>query len=266
MTSGCKNVFSIPLPSQVDTWEVSGTELYGLKGITEPYYSELNNKIVKKLPKNYEAKRRVIDRVTRTFKKDSEGNPIYEEVKIPSGSIVVLSEIQIGLPYDRYKITTKDSYGYIDFVVEGDKTLYMYIVPKEVCYKVNQTALALSVKSMKNYSGMGYTTWSSGVIYLHVIPYNPNAKYVGTKILKTGHSTSYEDEIRHIVDYWVVTGYIPDIKFCKLMNEENLCLKPTVVGYDFYIPIESIPISSKEIFGSEGGTTDVQEQEDSSYN
>ena len=42
---------------------------------------------------------------------------------------------------------------------------------------------------MKNYSGIGLTTWDYGVIFVHVIPYNPNSQYVGTKILKTAKTT-----------------------------------------------------------------------------
>lgn len=252
MTAGYKDIYSIPLPKVSESWEVSGTELYAVKGIEEEYYEKLNLSLVKKLPRDKVAKRRKIDKVTRSFKKDDKGEYIYEDYKVPEGSIVVLSDKQIDLPYSMYLKNTS-GYGYIDFVGSGDKIQYMYVLPKSVLYRVNQTALVLSVKSMKSYAGKGYQTWNNGVIFLHVIPYSPNAKYVGSKVLKTGTTINYLKEIDAIVSYWESNLLIPSIKLSELQTGVNLALKSISISYDSYIPIEPLPISDKEIFGSEGG-------------
>lgn len=252
---GCRDIYSVKLPSVVDTWEVSGTEVYAIKGIEEEYYKELNKSLVRKLPRNMTAKRRVINKITREFKKDEEGKYIYEDYKVPSGSVVVTSEKTINLPYSLYSKSDK-GYGYIDFCHVDGKLLYIYVLPREVLYRVHQTALALSVKTMKGYAGYGYKTWKEGVIYLHVIPYSPNSTYAGSKILKTGITTNYLKEIEEIVNFWQENNIMPKISLCELQSGENLALKPINICYDSYTPIEMLPLSDKEIFGEEDITNE----------
>lgn len=248
---GYKDIYKIPLPKECNDWYVSGTDLYGVKGIGKEYYCSLNKSIVKKVPNDYQIKRRLIDKSTRGFSVDSEGKYIYSDFSIPIGSIAVMSNININLPYSEYKkSSTKDGYGYVDFVTNKGVREFMYVLPKSVLYKVNQTALALSVKNMKNYSGNGYVTWNNGVIYLHVIPYNPRAKYEGTKILKTGYSLNYCNEINKILSFWQEYGIIPNIEVCSLSNGSNLVVKETTVGYDEFIPVDNLALSDKEIYGS----------------
>lgn len=245
-TIGSKDIYSISLPESVKSWEISGTELYAVKDIDDEYYGKLNKSIVKRLPNGMEVKRREIDKATRSFAKDADGNFIYSKVTIPSGSIVVISEKSIGLPF-KYK---KEGYGYVDFVQKGEVIEYLYILPKTVLYKVNQTALAISVKNMKNFKGMGYLTWKHGVIFIHVIPYNPKAQYVGSKILKTGVTLNYSAEISEIVCHWIQQDVVPDLSLCNLMLGENIALKPTIVGYVEYEPVEILSLGDKELYGA----------------
>lgn len=253
---GNKDIYSIPLPSECKLWEVSGTEEYRVQGIEDEYYGLLNDKVVRRLPKGTIAKRRVIDKATRGYKKNENGEYEYQDYPIPSGSMVVLSHVNIGLPYSRY-VKDVDGYGYIDFTKDKDgSVLYMYVIPKDFLYKINQTALAMSVKNMKNYSGIGLTTWDSGIIFLHVIPYNPNSSYVGTKILKTGKTVDYTAEIHTITDFWQKKGIIPEIRLCALQDDTNLCLKPTVTGYDYYEPVDISPVGYRETFGEEANSAE----------
>lgn len=246
---GYKDIFKVPLPEQVSSWNVSGTELYGVRGIDIQFYSELNESIVRRLPKDMVAKRRVIDKATRDFKRDENGSYVYEDYKVPTGSLVVLSNRKINLPYQNY-VKPDNGYGYIDFAVSSVGIEYMYVLPKNVLYKVNQTALVVSVKDMKGFSGMGYVTWTMGKIFLHIIPYNPRSQYTGSKVLKTGYTLDYGKEIKSIVDYWQQVRFIPNIALSKLQDDTNLVLKPTVIGYDEYTPIDVLPVSDKEVYGA----------------
>ena len=245
---GYKDIYKVPLPEEVKGWKVSGTEMYGVRGVEKPYYSELNKSFVRKLPRNLTAKRRTIDKVTRGFKMNEDGSYVYEDYKVPTGSIVVLSQKKINLPYTEY-LKPVDGYGYIDFATTPDGVDYMYVLPKTVLYRLNQTALVLSLKDMKGFSGMGYTTWKMGKIFLHVIPYSPNAQYTGSKVLKTGWTLDYSKEVQTIVDYWQQVGVIPNIGLCRLQDDTNLVTKPTTIGYNEYNPIESLPLSDKEVYG-----------------
>lgn len=262
---GNKDIYKIPLPQECNDWEVSGTEEFLVRDATADHYSALNGIVVRKLPKSYLAKRRVIDKATRSFKRDARGEYVYEDVPIPTGSMMVISKRNLKIPYKDYakrQISVKDpnyGYGYIDFVQKGNSVEYLYILPKTCLYLVHQTALVLSVKNMKNYSGVGYTTWNSGVIYLHVIPYNPNASYVGSRVLKTGVSTSFSTEINKIVDFWQQSGVIPNISLCNTLSGGNLVLKTTAVGYDGYVPVDDLAIGDREIYGSEGDTVNEEQ-------
>lgn len=248
---GDKNIHEIPLPKICSNWEVSGTEVDAVKGITKECYNKLNKTVVKRLPKGKEAKRRKIDKVTRGFVKDSSGKFIYEDYKVPVGSVVVTSTKDIGLSYKDY-LSTEGGYGYIDFRIINGEKVYMYVLPKEVLYKVNQTALVLTVKSMTCYSGYGYNTWGKGIIFLYVIPYSPSRKYEATLVLKTGHTLDYTKEIKTISDFWEGVNLIPNIALSSLQTGENLCLKNVVINSDkIYNPVEMLPISKKEIFGDE---------------
>jgi len=247
---GYKNIYNVPLPPN---WsgKVSGTEIYAVRGIEVDYYRNLNRSLVRKLPSNYTAKRRIIDKATRGFAKDSDGQYVYEDFPKPSGSMIVVSKRRIDLPYSEYKKkVSNEGYGYIDFIESKDGIEYLYVIPKSVLYHVNQTALVLSVKNMKNFSGSGYVTWDSGVIFLHIIPYNPSARYEGSIVLKTGYSLDYNDDIKALLSYWKSVNFIPDIQLCALSDGTNLALKGTSVGYDSYIPVDSLAVGDKEIYGS----------------
>lgn len=197
------------------------------------------------------AKQRVINRVNKQFKRNYDGSYEYKDYPIPTGSIVVISNKNLNMPL-KYWNKPEEGYGYIDFVqTKNDGVLYMYVLPKSVLYRLHQTALVLSVKDMKNYAGMGYRTWSNGKIFLHVVPYNPNSKYIASRVLKTGCTLNFSQEIRVIVDFWESVGVIPKINLCNLEDSTNLVLKPTTVGYSEYEKVDMLPLSDKEIFGAE---------------
>lgn len=249
---GYKDVYRVPLPESSSRWDVSGTDVYAIKGIEKEEFMLLNGKAVRRLPRGVVAKKRVIDKANRSFKRDAEGKFVLTDVSIPSGSMVVISSVKLELGF-KWWSKCMDGYGYVDTVISKGKREYLYIVPKYVLYRINQTALVLSVKNMKNYAGMGYTTWRNGKIFLHIVPYKPNAQYTGSKILKTGYGINYSNEITEIVDYWQSIGYIPQIQLCSLSDGSNLCLTNTVVGYESYSPVEYMPISDSEVYGSEEG-------------
>lgn len=247
-----KNIFEIPLPDEAKNWKVSGGEVFAIKGIdgeNAGLFAGLNKTLVKKLPKNVSAERRKVDLVTRDFVRDCNNRYIYEEVKIPTDSIVVISSVNLNLTY-KYSCN-EPGFGYIDFVTNGKEREYLYYIPKKYVYKTNQTALALSVKNMKNFTGMGYQTWNNGVIYLHVIPYSPNKNYVGSKILKTSHGLNYSSEVKSIVSFWESIGLIPQIGLSNTTEYGNLVLKETQRGYEEYTSVDEFSLGDKVVFGED---------------
>ena len=253
-----RNIYKVPLPDEVNKWSVSGSDVIAIKGIPKEagLYVNLNRSLAKRIPSGVVVQKRKIDLVNRNFAKDKNGKFIYEDIKIPSGSMIVSSSVNLNLPYG-YKVKI-EGFGYIDFIMNGLNKEFLYFIPKRYLYLTNQTALALSVKNMKNFYGKGYLTWKFGTIYLHIIPYKHTRSYVGTKILKTSHKLNYEKEVKLIVDYWLFNDIIPNIALCNTIDEGNLVLKDTPRGYEDYEVVEELSLGEKEIYGdSYFNTSDI---------
>lgn len=251
-TGSCTNIYNVPVPDLSDgkTIElISGSELYAVKGIEKEHYKELNQTIVKKLPSGFVAKRRKIDKVTRGFLRDNDGNPVYEKFPTPKNTQVVLSKNPINLPYQDYKFQSKDGYNYIDFVDGSFGREYMYTLPTSVLFKVHQTALVLSVKNMKNYWGSGFRLFRYGLVYLHVVPYKPNAEYVGSRVLCTKYGLSYKEEINKIFQHWRNLGIVVPLEYAQLQDGTNLAVTKTQVGYTDYTPVDTLALSDTQVYG-----------------
>lgn len=250
-----KIITDVPLPNSVSTWDNSTKELLKVNGIDCEYYAKLNDTLVEKLPRDMSAKQRVIDPATRGYKKDSDGNYIYNEYKVPTGSVVVISSLQLNIPWKEYVKPTK-GYGYIDFIETSEGRKYLYVVPKTKLYKVNMTALVISyAPHMRCYEGRGYQTWRNGVIFLRIVPYKATSKFSQTKILKTWYGTNYAKECAELMKYWSSINFVVNSGVCELSNGTNLALTECETIEECYIPFELIPISDKEIYGLEGGVS-----------
>lgn len=244
-----KDVLKVPLPPESSKWEVHKEDCFLVKDVEDGYYGKLNETKVWRLPSNAVAKRRKIDKATRSFMRDNDGNFVYEDVKIPVKSMVVVSDKAIGLPF-KYKC---DGFDYIDYTIDRGIRKYLYVIPKKNLYRVHQTALAVSVKNMRHYEGMGYNTWRMGMIYLHIIPYKPSNTYTGTRILLTRTGLNYSREICSIVRYWEQCLFIPNMEMCEVFSG-NLVTKMLDVSDADYVEVDELSLGDKEIYGSDGET------------
>ena len=251
---GC-DIYRLPLDPVCRSWGVSGASLLLIRGLgaSAGLFSGLEGAFVRRVPSGSRVAKRRIDIVTRDFIRDTSGGYVFDEFKVPSESLVIVSDINLKLPY-KYKCP--DGYGYIDFSDKKGKREFLYIVPKVFLYPVNQTALALSIKTMKNYSGMGSVTWRFGTVFLHVIPYKSSISYTGTKLLKTGVTLDYNKEVKTIVDFWVNSGIIPNIQLCNTAAKGNLVLKPTNRAFEYYNPFEKLSLGDREVYGCEEEVSD----------
>lgn len=231
---GEKSIYDIPLPMSTKGWNISEYALYGVQGITEPEFDKLNKTIVMEYPKGMNLVRKKVDRRTRKFMRDSEGNFVTEPVTVPKNSKAIMSEINLLL---RYKHEVQDkSFEYVDVINIKGKVLYIYLVSTKNLYRVSQTALAMSVRKLKCYSGASYKTWKYGLITLAVIPYKPNAKYEGTKILATGVGLNYNEQITEVLKFWQAMDVIPNMRLSQLMDGGSVCVvdyAPTYNVEDF---------------------------------
>lgn len=235
---GEKSIYDIPLPMSAKGWNVNENVLYGVQGITEPEFDKLNKTIVMEYPKGMSLVRKKIDRRTRKFMRDSEGNFVTEPVTVPKNSKAIMSEINLLL---RYKHEVQDrSFEYVDVINIKGKILYIYLVSTKNLYRVSQTALAMSVRKLKCYSGASYKTWKYGLITLAVIPYKPGAKYEGTKILATGVGLNYNEQITEVLTYWQAMDVIPNMRLSQLIDGGSVCVVDYIPTYNVedFIPME----------------------------
>lgn len=246
-----RSIYDIPLPEECDGWFVSGTNEYAVRDITIEEFKPLNETIVMQVPKHKAVQRRKIDKVTRKYATDG-SNYIFEEYKVPTGSMAIVSNINLNLSFDWYKTDSKDGYGYVDYFVMKGKRFYIYVLPKDILYKANQTALVVSKKSsMKCFSGIGYKTWRYGMLYLYVIPYNPSTTYAESIVLKTSLSTCYNLERDVLVNHWQKLNIIPNLALCKLSDNSSLVEVQVGNTYSEYNAIDLLPLNKKEILGDD---------------
>lgn len=255
-----EDIFSVPLPNGYSPENVFHEEVFAIKDIpNDSPFSGLNRSLVFALPKGTVAKRRVIDKVNRSYKKDKNGKFIYEDYKIPSNSMVVISKRNLQLSYKVY-VNPPEGYGYVDFVIEKGVKQFIYVVPKKVVYRCHPTALVLtnagmskySGSKLKAYNGVKYKSWKTGNIGLLVIPYNAKKQYTNTVVLKTAFTTNYQEDIDTIRSYWEKIGFIPYVACCYRQNGTNMVAEEVPSSLYEYSFVDLLPISTKEIYGSDG--------------
>lgn len=249
-----KNINEVPLPKL--NWVVNEYDMFYIKGISDKVFSELNGKYVIDL-KGMIVKKKVYDLVTRSFKKDKEGNFIYEDVEVPRDSRVISTKVKLQVPYG-YR--SDKGFSYVDTVKRKDCIYFIYTIPNTYLHKVNQTALAISTRKLNNYEGKLFRTWNCGAIGIYVIPYKPNRKYIGTRILATGTSLNYSDYITAILNYWQSeeVNFIPNIMLSET-KMGNLTINDIAPTENMYYPYETLSLKDKEVFNDEETEEEITE-------
>lgn len=158
-----------------------------------------------------------------------EKKPIYyyEPVEIPPECKPIVSDYAIGWSKDQKH---RSDLGYIDRLdnpnnydkdfnqINDLPNKYLYFVPKRNLFYLNQTALALSPRSLPNcYYGVRLTFTNGQHFFLQVVDFKPgqinNRDYV---YLCTKTSTDYMEEITALRDYWMEKHILFDPVYCEL--------------------------------------------------
>lgn len=224
--------------------EINKFDMVYVKGITEEYYSKLNNTEAY-LWSGGKLSRRKYDHTGKYIMKD--GKYDIQEVTLPHECVAIISDENISVPV-RFK--PKESFEYVDCVQrtnpDGTKTVKrVYIVPREYCYKMAQTALVISLTKLKSYYlGGSYSFQHGYVVYIYVIPYKPRSNISRSyRILATKTDIDYTEEINSLVAYWNQRGYLFNKEDCTLYEgikgRDNLAYEyfpPTVEAYERYKP------------------------------
>lgn len=217
-------------------------DFFQVKGITIDYYSKLNNLSVMLAPRGTKLERRLVKAHGEGYRLDSKGNVRTQEVKLPKGSIAVISNTPIGVPTN----FSHEGFEYVDFYEVGGSRRYIYIIPKQYLYKIHFNALAISSKSMKSYSGISIKTWGLGVLHLCIVPYKVNRTYASTIILRAKGSLDFSKEVGEVLDYLKSIGIISELPLYLTEEGENVAISEVNPAYNpmEYIPVDLVPLSN----------------------
>ena len=227
-----------------------------IKGIEDEYYSKLNNEecIYWARPN---LKRRKFGAGGK-YLKDKAGNYILEDVPLTQGCVAVISKRKVGVPL-KHKPTK--GFQYVDCVVkrndEGEiiDCCYIYIIPKEHCFMLNQCALVLSLNRLRSYyTGLSVVLQSGHTIYVHVIPYNPLREQQSYRVLASKTSCNFKEDIEKLIAFWQSMGMAFSYNDTMLTEPVNGTLNVAYTEYcttqDEFVrfdPNKSMNVTSDEI-------------------
>lgn len=216
-----------------------GTNAIYVQDISEPYYDKLNGSYC--LLNKDELKRRKYDYLGE-FMQNEDGSLIYEDVKVPQGSVAIISQTNIAIPYEDME-KSSDGFEYVDFLEKNGNSFYIYIVPKENCYRCNRTSLVLSwSRQSKFYSGLKIATCMGKYMFMQVIPRSVDKDYQTFRVICSKYSVDYSKEIHQLSEYWVQNKIVFDKDKCAFEDPtsytvDNLAvqeLDPTLSDYAVY--------------------------------
>lgn len=245
-----KTLATLPVqPSILDMPNVLGDPIipmgkeYYIRNIVDAVFSPLNGEMVIEMG-SIIPELSVFDKAGKR-KKDVSGDTLKTRPSTPSGSIFIRSAKKLNIPF-KY-LDQETSFAYADsWVGAPDGRKYIYAVPKSNLFRVNLTALAVSTKKLKAFYGHTFKTWHYGQITVAVIPYNANAKYSNTRILKVGFGVDYDVDIKKYVNGLILKGIVPDVgNYAVDGGLTNLVFGTITPEYDDYVQ-ESILALSEE--------------------
>lgn len=225
-------------------------DFYIVKGVEVEYYNKLNDSNVMLVPRGFKLKRRLLKAKDEVgFRKDKHGNVRTVEISVPRGSVAVMSPMPLGLPYS----FRAEGYDYVDYIEEGGKRRYIYILPTSVLYRANFNALALSTKKMKSFSGVAVKTWNMGILNICVIPYKVGRTYESTIILKVKQGLDFTKDVNNLTKFLESRGVISSPVDYMTEEGENIGISLLTPAYDLveYNPVELSSLADANIRGVE---------------
>lgn len=242
---GTPSLSSLPMPEDAGILGVSKLERVYIKGITSEYFSKLNDSQCSLLVRP-KLRRRKYDYTGKFIRKGD--NYQYEEITVPRTHVGVVSESSIGLP-NSYK--PKDGSFYVDYVENSSQgKRYIYVVPRNVCYRVNQTALVASWTKLTRayYYGISCSLATGNILYMYIIPYKPSNADRNYRVVTTGTNPKQLASIMYSIRcFWEKRGYMFNVESCKLdigefANTASTYFEGTLGDYMLYDPDRNLSV------------------------
>lgn len=224
------SIVNIPIPNLnliTNNDFVEGGKLAFVKGILEPYFSELSGTEVEVVKgRKFEKRLSLYNEEGKVvFRKDSDGKYITQEIIVEPNFVGVYSSKNIHLPNRIEKNGVKREYKptigyrYIDYVDTPKGRKYLYLIPMECVYPMELCALVISLnKHRAYYKGCKVALTNGHYVHIYSIPYkyreNPGYKLIGAKT-----NPNFDVEMQKLLNYWMKAGILFDLNLTTLDNQ-----------------------------------------------
>jgi len=165
--SGALSLYSIPLPASF-SGKVENVKKVIVNGVHDEYYSKLNGvECIHWTKPNLRRRRFGSD---GKYICGADGRVITDSVTLPQSCAAVATSVRIAVPL-KYK--PKEAFDYVDFASrlnpDGSKERrYVYIIPKNYCYAINQLALVLSLNKLRSFTTVKKWYFRVGILFIYM--------------------------------------------------------------------------------------------------
>lgn len=180
---------------------IKGLDYYRVKGIPkigyDMNYAMLNDNLVQVLNViEISQKQRLAD---NTVAKNSKGEIVTKNIKVPKDSKVVLTTIKVTSSNGK----SDSDLRLVDAIQKRNKTYFVYFIPKVFLYGVNLCSLVVTPNKQRQFYKGYCAALTTGIyMYLFVTPYKDNADET-RQVVCTKSSFDFSKEITAIFEEWV---------------------------------------------------------------
>ena len=224
------SIFDIPVPNlnlRTQDDYVRGGKLAYVKGILEPYFSDLCDTEVEVIKgRKFEKRLSLYNEAGKAvFRKDKEGNFITQEVTVEPNFVGVYSSKNIHLPNRKkekgikreYKPTL--GYRYIDYVDTSKGRKYLYLIPMECVYPVELCGLVISLNKQRiYYKGCSVALTNGHYVHIYSIPYKYREN-TGYRLIGAKSNPNFDAEMDELLNYWMKLGILFDLNLTALKSQ-----------------------------------------------
>lgn len=203
---------------------VAGGKLAYVKGIDEPFFSDLNNTNVE-VVKGRSFKKRVsyFDENGKTqFRKEKDGQGMTIDVNAEKGFVGVYSSVNIHLPNKIEVEGQKRNYNptkgfrFVDFIDTDKGRKYLYLIPMKYVYPMELCGLVISLnKHRAYYKGCKVALTNGHYVYVYSIPYKYREN-TGYYLIGAKPSPDFDKEMNKLLDYWMENNILFDLNMTAL--------------------------------------------------
>lgn len=214
------SICSVPVPKEIVDCELGyrkGT-IMTVNGVGTEYFNRLNNEHVSII--EGDVTKKVIG-MDGEVVRDTGGKICRERVKVPRGSLAVISKRNIGVPVSGY--TEKNFF--VDYVDTKHGKYYIYVLDKKYLKASKLYALVLSENKKTNYHKCYKIAFQSGEYgYLSIVPFSGMRNLFKSRVIVIKGDKCFEKEITTLLEYWQDKMVIFNLRYLAMSDSENLGL------------------------------------------